>query len=263
MVEQRDTDRIHKHYPVLIQFGGQVESAISCDVSDKGISLFSRRKFQPGDMLHLTLLPDDSVLLKLHYSGEVQWCSPNDKLEFEDYDFVTGIEYKEAWGEPIEESHAPLDRYDMSRSIYVNAPADLCYRMVCDFERYPEWQKAVVKVLVRERFEDGRPKIVQWFVDMILKQLTYTNIYRYDDPNYTIYWELLHGDIRSNKGCYRIKQEKNGGSTITFEFSVELGFPAPQKIIDFLSTIAFRKVMQEMKRQAESLVIRQHEKGAG
>ncbi len=257
MNDIRSVDRLHKHYPVLIHDGVKVESTISYDLSEQGLSVFSHRPFSPGTKVDITVLPDDAVLLKLNYNGQVQWCTPNDREEFEDYEYVAGIKFLQAWGHPIEQTNARTDYYQLSRSILVNAPMQLCYQVICDFEKYPEWHAGVVKVLVRERSDDGKPLVVQWCANMILKQVSYTNGYTFDDTKPALSWKLMHGDISRNEGCYRFEEKSPNSTLITFEFTVELGFKAPQRIVDFVATITFRKVMNDMKQRIEAVAKKQ------
>ncbi len=254
MADNRAIGRLHKHYPVLIQDGDRAERGMSCDVSEKGISIFTHRKLTPGEKLTLILLPDDAVLLKFNYTGEVQWCSENDRCEFAEFEYVAGVVYHKAWGEPIDEVESPQDHYDLSRTITVNAPARVCYDVICDFENYPEWHTGVVKVLVRERSEDEKPLVVQWFAHMIVRQLSYTNVYVYNDKDLKIKWKMIHGDLARNEGRYTFVEKSPGNTLVTFEFTVELGFRVPKRVIDFLSNIAYRKVMQEIKQRAEQIV---------
>lgn len=49
-----------------------------------------------------------------------------------------------------------MSRFGGASSAEIGAPAVVCFEMVCDTPRTPEWQEAVAAVEVLERDRDGR-----------------------------------------------------------------------------------------------------------
>ena len=55
----------------------------------------------------------------------------------------------------------------------IDAPPELCFETIVDYETFPDWQNAVESVEVIERDPDGRGRIVEFQVDAKFRKVTY------------------------------------------------------------------------------------------
>ncbi|MBM3805720.1 MAG: SRPBCC family protein [Actinobacteria bacterium] len=114
-----------------------------------------------------------------------------------------------------------------SETEVIAAPADKCFAVVMDVERYPEWALDVKEAVVRERDSQNRPLLVAYRASALGRSTHYTLKYDYSQAPKSISWHLAQGDImRTIDGSYEFEQvgEK---TNVTYALSVELIVPLP------------------------------------
>lgn len=142
-----------------------------------------------------------------------------------------------------------------TESTLVNAPPEVVYRVVTDFERYVDWVSDLKKIEVLERDADGRPLEIEFRAAAFGRSTTYTLHYDYSRAPDVLAWHQTKGDLTSSlNGQYRFEPAP-GGTLLTYDLEVEMSVPIPSFI---KSRAAYRiqdQALRELKAQAES----QHE----
>lgn len=138
-----------------------------------------------------------------------------------------------------------------TESTLVNAPPDVVYRVVTDFERYMDWVSDLKRIDVLERDAQGRPLEVEFRAAAFGRSTTYTLHYDYSRAPELLSWHQTEGDLTSTlNGQYRFEPAP-GGTLLTYDLEVEMSVPIPSFI---KSRAAYRiqdQALRELKRQAE------------
>ncbi|MFW5862111.1 MAG: type II toxin-antitoxin system RatA family toxin [Spirochaetota bacterium] len=142
--------------------------------------------------------------------------------------------------------------YEATSHIEINAPARVCYDILCDYERYPEWFKYVNTVDIKEYGEDGRPVVVFYRFDVALKQgFTILQTYSYDDQNLVLHFESAGGDFKKSGGYFKFIPGEDENTRVEYMVHVTLGFPVPQRVVDYVVDYAMKDVLKNLKSEAE------------
>ncbi len=141
---------------------------------------------------------------------------------------------------------------ELTRTIEIQGTPDKCYKKICNFESYPEWQSAVQSTKVVKKDKDGRPKTVEFKISVIGKEIRYVLSYKYDDKNHSLSWTYVEGDVRDVKGSYSFEKIDKDTTLATFSAAVDPGFWVPGPIINTLNNVAMKKSMEELKDAVES-----------
>ena len=113
------------------------------------------------------------------------------------------------------------------QKIEVNAPQQLVYETALDLETYPSWAGGVKAVTVIEEDEYGRPTVADFTIDAMIKEISYTLLYRYDLDN-GFSWSAEPGDdITAMEGSYRFNELEEGGTEVLYALKVEPAFTVP------------------------------------
>ena len=138
------------------------------------------------------------------------------------------------------------------QSIEVSADAQTLYEVALDLDAYPEWATGVKEVEIEEEDEDGRPVRVSFVADAMIKEISYTLLYRYDLDN-GFSWSADPGlDIKAMEGSYRFNDLEEGGTEVLYALKVEPAFTVP----GFLRRQAEKQIVSNalrgLKKRAES-----------
>lgn len=114
-----------------------------------------------------------------------------------------------------------------TQQMRIDAPLEVIWGVLTDFERYPDWARDLKSASVLERDEEGRATAVQFRAAAMGRSTIYVLRYEWDDAPFRLPWELVDGDImRVLDGAYEF--EEHGGSTdLTYHLRVELAVPLP------------------------------------
>lgn len=139
------------------------------------------------------------------------------------------------------------------QSIEVSADVQTIYEVALDLEAYPEWATGVREVEIEEEDEYGRPTRVSFVADAMIKEISYTLLYRYDlEDGFS--WSAEPGrDIKSMEGSYRFTPLEEGGSEVLYALKVDPAFTVP----GFLRRQAEKQIVSNalrgLKKRAEAL----------
>ncbi len=138
------------------------------------------------------------------------------------------------------------------QSIEVSADAQTIYEVALDLDAYPDWATGVKEVEIEEEDEHGRPVRVGFVADAMIKEITYTLLYRYELDN-GFEWSAEPGlDIKAMEGSYRFNDLEDGGTEVLYALKVEPAFTVP----GFLRRQAEKQIVSNalrgLKKRAES-----------
>ena len=138
------------------------------------------------------------------------------------------------------------------QSIEVSADAQTIYEVALDLDAYPEWATGVKEVDIESEDEYGRPVRVSFVADAMIKEISYTLLYRYDLDN-GCSWSADPGDdITAMEGSYRFNEMEEGGTEVLYALKVEPAFTVP----GFLRRQAEKQIVSNalrgLKKRAEA-----------
>lgn len=137
-----------------------------------------------------------------------------------------------------------------SYSTPIEAPADLCYAAIADFEAYPSWSSPITKITVLDRHPDGLARRVEFFIDMKLRTVRYVLEYTWSPPH-RLDWTYVEGDLGDIVGSYVFEPLDARCTDATCSQAVSLGFWVPGMIRRTLEQTALRQSVLEFKAEAE------------
>lgn len=114
-----------------------------------------------------------------------------------------------------------------TQEMRIDAPLEVIWGVLTDFERYPEWARDLKEAEVLERDDEGRATAVHFRAAAMGRSTSYTLRYEWDDAPTRLPWELVDGDImRVLDGAYEFA-ERDGGTDVTYHLRVDLAVPLP------------------------------------
>jgi ribosome-associated toxin RatA of RatAB toxin-antitoxin module len=134
----------------------------------------------------------------------------------------------------------------------VNAPPEVVYRVVTDFEHYVDWVSDLKKIDVLERDAQGRPLEVEFRAAAFGRSTTYALHYDYSRAPDVLTWYQTSGDLtESLNGQYRFERIPEG-TRLTYDLEVELLVPIPAFVRSRAASRIQSQALRELKSQAES-----------
>jgi hypothetical protein len=137
-----------------------------------------------------------------------------------------------------------------SFSTPIDAPADLCYRAIADFDAYPSWSSPIRHIAVLDRHPDGMPRRVEFHLDMKLRTVRYVLEYTWQPPH-RLAWTYVEGDLHDIVGSYVFEPVDAAHTHATCSQAVSLGFWVPALVRRPLEQTALRQSVLEFKAEAE------------
>jgi ribosome-associated toxin RatA of RatAB toxin-antitoxin module len=133
----------------------------------------------------------------------------------------------------------------------VNAPPEVVYRVVTDFEHYLDWNSDLKKIDVLERDAEGRPLEVEFRAAAFGRSTTYALHYDYSRAPEVLTWHQTSGDLtESLNGQYRFEPAPEG-TRLTYDLEVELLVPIPAFVRSRAASRIQTQALRELKSQAE------------
>lgn len=135
-------------------------------------------------------------------------------------------------------------------SARIGAPAELCFETIVDYETFPAWQRAAKSANVLERYPDGLGRVVEFHVDLGVRELRYRLHYHYEPPR-RIWWDFVEGDlVRDIGGDFSFRAE--GEETVaTYYVTVEPAVPVPGFLARRLEREMMKRSVEDLRREAE------------
>jgi hypothetical protein len=142
-----------------------------------------------------------------------------------------------------------------TQSITISAPPELCFAVVQDFERYPEWAHDVKDAVVVARDDAGRPSVVEFTAAAMGRTTRYRLGYDYAGAPARIAWHLEEGDIMTViDGAYDFAPSASvaGGTDVTYELAIELVVPLPG-FVKRRAELRILNTIKELKTRVEQV----------
>lgn len=142
-----------------------------------------------------------------------------------------------------------MSEYSQTYTTNVAGSVDDCFRVLVEFERYPDWSSPIKVCRVVDRHPDGLPRRVEFQLDMTIKTLRYVLEYEYDRPH-GARWHLVEGDVAGVEGEYRFEAD-GAGARATCTQAIDLGFWVPGFIRKTFEAKALHDSVEEFRAAVE------------
>jgi len=143
---------------------------------------------------------------------------------------------------------------ETSEEVVIEAPRELCWQIVTDFERYPEWVPDLRSVDVRERDGEGRPKVVAFRAAAFGRSTSYTLSYDLSGAPERLSWVEVEGDITDRlDGSYELEESSGGRTTVVYRLAAELKVPLPAFVKRRAEGRIVSSALRQLKARAETL----------
>jgi ribosome-associated toxin RatA of RatAB toxin-antitoxin module len=116
----------------------------------------------------------------------------------------------------------------VTEQMLIRSSPRLCFEVLTDFERYPDWAADIKAVSVDERDDAGRATLVTFRAAAFGRSTSYTLRYDYADAPREFSWVQTKGDItRRLDGHYVIDASGDGETEVSYQLVVDLKVPLP------------------------------------
>ncbi len=246
MEEKRSHPRMAVNYEVFMNLNGLTLASRCRDISSRGIGLLSSEALDTSRDVSINVVLQNGAP-SLTMSGAVRHCSANPRKALNPEPYLVGVEFDEETQEnfPFLDIQGSVMKYKASHTVGIDAPADHLYRMIAEFERYPEWVKIYESAAVKERYSNGRGRLVEFTANAYVRKIAFALEYSYDDANLTLSWVGAGGDFLENSGRYSFYTRSDGLTAATYDLNLSFDFYMPSRIVRYFSTIVMRKSIKD------------------
>ena len=138
----------------------------------------------------------------------------------------------------------------MKESTLINAPIDKIYKIIWDFESYPDFQSEVRMAKIVRRSKKSADVA---FTINLVAEVHYSLHFTQMSPT-CIEWETIKGDsmMKSNRGSWNLVMVKKGQTELICEMEVELGLFVPKSIVNGLIEQYLPNMLRKFKERAEN-----------
>jgi ribosome-associated toxin RatA of RatAB toxin-antitoxin module len=137
-----------------------------------------------------------------------------------------------------------------AREALVAAPQALCFAVLIDYERAPEWQGPVKRADVLERDELGRGAVVAYEIDAKVRTVRYTLRHAYDEPH-RVNSSLVEGDVKHLEGEWRFDASDAATTLVTFSAHLDPGMFVPGPVRRIIEGQVMGAALDDLRREAE------------
>jgi ribosome-associated toxin RatA of RatAB toxin-antitoxin module len=143
--------------------------------------------------------------------------------------------------------------YGRCESLDIEGTPQACFDALTDYERLPQWQRAVKAVRVLERDEQGRGAVVEYEIDAKVKTVRYRLRQVYDEPR-RLASEYLGGDFRDFTGEWRFLDREGGGTHAELDLRIDPGRFVPGPLRAAISNAVMGRALRDLKAHVERRV---------
>ena len=139
--------------------------------------------------------------------------------------------------------------------IVIDAPLEACFDVAAEFERYPEWARAIKSVTVEERDADGRGLRVHFRTAGFGRSMSYTLRYDYSGAPNRLEWEEVEGDLTSRLDGAYVFTPATGDATatqVTYHLEAELKLPIPGFVKRRAEGLIMHTALRDLKTRVEA-----------
>jgi ribosome-associated toxin RatA of RatAB toxin-antitoxin module len=136
------------------------------------------------------------------------------------------------------------------QTIIIDAPIQVVYDVIVDYEKYPEFLAEITQVKVLKR--NGHVVDAEYTASMI-KTVSYS-LRLTGTPPTTVRWSLLKASfMKTNDGGWALEDLGDGRTKATYGLEVRVSRLVPGKIVDKLTVTTLPATLEAFKKRAESL----------
>jgi uncharacterized membrane protein len=136
------------------------------------------------------------------------------------------------------------------QQIVVEGTPQECFDALVDYERFPDWQRAVKTVDVVTRDSAGRGEEVSFEIDAKVKTIRYTLRYSYEPPA-RISWDYVSGDVKDVDGEMTLEDQGDGTTLATYSLALDPGVWLPGPLQKVLNDQVMKGSVEDLKRRVE------------
>jgi ribosome-associated toxin RatA of RatAB toxin-antitoxin module len=133
----------------------------------------------------------------------------------------------------------------------IAAPPEACFAALTDYERLPEWQRAVKAARILERDELGRGAVVEYEVDAKVKVVRYRLRQIYEEP-WRLSSEYLGGDFRDFSGEWRFERLAGERTLAQLDLRIDPGRLVPGPVRSMIADAVMGRALADLKRHVEA-----------
>ena len=137
----------------------------------------------------------------------------------------------------------------IEREILINAPIEDVFKVIRDFEAYPEFLSTTHSAKERKI----KNKIVVDFSVEVIKPIHYSLEFEVEEPQ-RISWKFLKGDLmKKNSGSWELTAIKEKKTKALYKIDIDFGWLVPKMIIDQVTKTQLPQTLEAFKKRAEDL----------
>jgi uncharacterized membrane protein len=138
------------------------------------------------------------------------------------------------------------------QSIEVSAPAQLVYEVALDLDAYPDWATGVKSVDILEEDEYGRPTLVDFVAEAMIKEISYRLQYEYGLESGFSWTAIPGSDIKAMEGSYEFKELDDGNTEVLYALRVDPAFTVPGFLRKQAEKQIVSSALRGLKKRAEA-----------
>ena len=136
------------------------------------------------------------------------------------------------------------------RTETMDSSAEKIYKVLTDYESYPDFMDGVKKV--SELSRDGSTAVVEYNLN-IIKKFSYT-IDITEVENSSVSWTFKSGDLfNKNIGSWTLKDNGDGTTDVTYKLDVDFKVKMPGMISKRLTSSSLPSMMKSVAKRAKAL----------
>jgi ribosome-associated toxin RatA of RatAB toxin-antitoxin module len=112
-------------------------------------------------------------------------------------------------------------------SIEIKATPAQVFAVAADIGAYTEWATGIKDVEVLETDAAGRPARASFVVDVMIREISYSLTYHYDEPTSMTWVAEESPDIKELEGSYNFTDIGDGLTEVVYALKVEPAFLIP------------------------------------
>ncbi len=139
----------------------------------------------------------------------------------------------------------------VSQTIEIKATPKQCYKVLADYESYPEFLKDLKSVEIKKKKANSCE--VTYHISVI-KDISYT-VKMNGKPDNHLSWSFVEGDfMKDNHGSWELEEIKKGVTQATYNVEVKFGLLVPGAVTKALVGNHLPQMLKAFKARIESTV---------
>ena len=135
-------------------------------------------------------------------------------------------------------------------SIEIKATPKQCYKIITDYESYPEFLEDLTDVQVVSK--KGNVVEVEFHINVV-KDISYTLRLEHTPKSNDVEWTFVDGDfMKDNYGHWDLEELKKGLTLATYNIDVKFGLLVPKSVTKMLVDKSLPKTLKAFKKRIES-----------